>query len=69
MTRKNYEVLAKIVGNTFAACGEDLRETVYDNLYTPLVDYLKSDNPRFDSLRFSYAVATAEHATPTKDRS
>jgi hypothetical protein len=60
MTAKDYEVLAKIVANTFAACGEDLRETVYDNLYTPLVEYMKSENPRFDTLRFSYAVATAE---------
>ena len=66
MSRKDYIALAKIVGNTFAAVG-DLngkvgRETVYENLYIPLCDYLASENPRFDRLKFSYAVGTAEQS-------
>lgn len=65
MTRKHYIELASIVGNTLREVtivgGEDAREAVYDKLYNPLCTMLKQDNPNFDRLRFSAAVATAEN--------
>lgn len=74
MTTQDYETLAPIVGNLFLALhergGEELRTVAYDNFYTPLVEALKRDNERFDELKFSYAVASAEHdsAIPKIDR-
>jgi hypothetical protein len=64
MTRKDYEALAVIVGQTLAEAhfegGEELRTKIYDSLYRPLTDHLSSDNPRFDELKFAAAVARTE---------
>jgi len=62
MTRKNYKNLAWILGNAFAdAKDEETREAIYDSVYCPLVDYLKSDNTNFDYARFAYFTAQVEH--------
>jgi len=61
VTTKNYIRLARIVGNAFDATESEAERTrLYENLYTPLVEYLAEDNPRFNMTRFSFAVATAE---------
>jgi hypothetical protein len=64
MTRKDYQPLAKIAGETLAAAlesgGEETRTKVYDALYRPLVTLLADDNPRFSQMRFAAAVGEAE---------
>ena len=46
-TRKHYEEIAKIIGNSNISF-EDIKL---------LTSYFKADNPRFDSDRFMHAVA------------
>lgn len=61
LTAKDYERLAKITANGFRAArdmsGEDGHEMIYENVYLPLVDFLKDDNERFDNSLFCYRVA------------
>jgi len=67
MTSQNYIRLARIVGNAFAATeSESERTRLYENLYTPLVEYLSEDNPRFNQTRFAFAVANAESGISTE---
>jgi len=62
MTKRDFEAIAKVLANGFRASrnlsGEQGWEMFYENTYLPMVDYLKSDNPRFDQTLFSYRVAT-----------
>jgi hypothetical protein len=62
MSQKNYEMFARVLGKSFAACGDNfkMREFVYENVYTPLADELEKDNPLFDRTRFSFKTAVAE---------
>lgn len=64
MSRKDYVRLAELTGRSLAVAsehgGEAARTAIYGELYEPLVDMLKADNPAFDQLRFSFAVAKAE---------
>ena len=48
MTRKDFEMIAKVVGNTLATVTEDSRQCLaLDFAYA-----LKETNPRFDTSRF-----------------
>jgi hypothetical protein len=48
MTRKDFEMIAKVVGNTLATVTEDARQCLaLDFAYA-----LKETNPRFDTSRF-----------------
>lgn len=80
MTRKDYQILADSMGETFFLAskrdGERGRTFVYDTVYTPLVQRLSKNNDgNFDLLRFSHACAVAEGAChgfkngPAYDRS
>ena len=35
----------------------------YDHVYTPFVTLFEADNPRFDALTFSWAVATGDFSS------
>jgi hypothetical protein len=69
LSQKNYEALARIVGNAMEAArqhgGEDAYAVQYENLFCPLSDYLAADNPLFDRTRFAYATATAMNREPS----
>ena len=42
----------------------------YDHVYTPFVKKFEEDNPRFDALTFSWAVATGDvNVRPKKVKS
>jgi len=64
MHSSDYEILANVIGHalgeTCREYGEDARTHLYDCLYRPLVSRLQRDNPRFDNLKFAYAVGTSE---------
>ena len=61
MSRKDYVVLADIVGKALAIGQQHgCRTEVYEAVYVPISDHLKGDNPSFDRLRFAHAVAVAE---------
>ena len=64
MTRKDYELLARylggVLGRVFVRGGEKARTVAYNESYEPLANMLESDNPKFDRVRFSFAVATHE---------
>ena len=61
MTRKDFEMIAKVVGNTLATVTEESRQCLaLDFAYA-----LKETNPRFDTSRFVKAclsVAPADRA-------
>ena len=64
-TTQHYRVLAGILHEAHKS-----KEwaTVYDLVYTPLVKELEADNPKFDSLTFSWAVATGDFSNETTFR-
>jgi hypothetical protein len=64
MSKKDYNTLAKITGETLGAAylygGEEARTAVYDALYRPLVKHFNEDNELFKPLMFAAAVGRAE---------
>jgi hypothetical protein len=64
MHRADYENLARVMAEAFHACGDnhEMRVFVYENVYTPLVEMLASDNENFDQTRFSFRTAVMEGA-------
>lgn len=60
-TTRHYIVLATMLHNAYTATnGTDEWKTIYEHVYTPLVQYLDKDNPNFSMLTFAWAVATGE---------
>lgn len=51
-TRKHYEEIAKIIGNS----------NISDTDITLLTGFFKTDNPRFDSGRFLNAIENYRHS-------
>jgi hypothetical protein len=65
MTSKDFEMLARHIGNALAfvdTLGPEAFEAFYDQVYVPLADDLAASNPRFDRMRFGYAVATVRNS-------
>jgi hypothetical protein len=63
MTSRDFIALAEIVGTALALArtlgGEEAYKLAYDSVYTAAVHHCSSVNPKFDQVRFSYAVAQA----------
>jgi hypothetical protein len=71
MTTRDYKKLAQIFGEGLARvyareglADFDTAYGVWRSLYTDTCEMLAQDNPRFDEMKFQYAVATIAAETP-----
>jgi hypothetical protein len=58
MTRKDYELVAKVIATSWHASGESKREIAVN-----LAEAFETDNPRFDSERFLRACGVTSSLT------
>ena len=61
MTRKDFQQLAQILGETKADIEDGLlpKGIIYENLQDEIIAFCKRSNPNFDSGRFIEAIAKA----------